>query len=115
MRDTTALIALAVTLGFLASEARADTTATSTISQMTVLAKTHKSYKLFHGAIWLEYDKKRHNYRWGGSQCGEGLTDIQVSMLFAAFRAKQALTLEYRSRRGAKRTYRCLTGFTLRN
>ena len=81
---------------------------------MTVLAKNHPSYKQFHGAIWLEYDKAKHNYRWGGKQCGEGLSDIQVSMLFAAFRGKQSLTVEYITRRGSKRSYRCLTGFTLR-
>lgn len=94
--------------------AGAATTATSTISQMTVLAKDHPNYKRFHGAIWLEYDKARNNYRWGGSQCGEGLSDIQVSMLFAAFRSKHSLSVEYEVRRTKRRSVRCLTGFTLR-
>lgn len=97
-----------------AGDAGAETTATSTISQMTVLAKDHPNFKRFHGAIWLEYDKAKNNYRWGGSQCGDGLSDIQVSMLFAAFRAKQSLSVEYSVRNSRGHRYRCLTGFTLR-
>jgi hypothetical protein len=107
-------IALACALGLAASDAGAATTATSTISQMTVLAKSHPNYEKFHGAIWLEYDKAKNNYRWGGEQCGEGLSDIQVSMLFAAFRAKQSLSVDYEIKRSGRRAYRCLTGFTLR-
>lgn len=109
------ILALAWALGLAVSDAGAATTATSTISQLTVLAKTHPNYKNFHGALWLEYDKARHNYRWGGKQCGEGLTDLQVSMLFAAFRGKQSLSVEYQVHRGERRSYRCLTGFTLRD
>jgi hypothetical protein len=107
--------ALACALGLAVTDAAAKTTATSTISQMTVLAKSHPSYEQFHGAIWLEYDKARENYRWGGKQCGADLSDIEVSMLFAAFRAKQSLSVEYSVRRGSDRSIRCLTGFTLRN
>lgn len=107
--------AAACALGLAISDASAATTATSTISQLTVLAKSHPKHKFFHGALWLEYDKARNNYRWGGSQCGEGLSDIQISMLFAAFRGKQSLSIEYEIKRGEQRSYRCLTGFTLRD
>jgi hypothetical protein len=35
-------------------------------------------------------------------------------MLFAAFRAKQSLSVDYEIKRSGRRAYRCLTGFTLR-
>ena len=97
-----------------AEPAVADSTATSTISQMKILASGDKNYKLFHGAVWLEYDKAKHNYRWGGAHCaGDGLTETQVGMLFAAFRSRYNITLDYKNQFYKSRAYRCITGFTL--
>lgn len=97
-----------------AAPVAADTTATSTITQIKVLAPADDSYRLFHGAIWLEYDKQTFNYRWGGAHCGNaGITDLQVSLLFAAFRSKYSITIDYESRTYKKQSYRCITGFTV--
>lgn len=98
----------------IAAPARADTTATSTIAQIKVLEKSDSSYRLFHGAIWLEYDKATNNYRWGGAHCGnQGMRDLNISMLFAAFRSKYSVTLDYKPFKYKKRVYRCITGFSV--
>src|ERR1044071_7423550 len=84
-----ALIALAL-------PARADTTATSSIAQLMVLEPGDASYKLFHGAVWLDHDKVQWNYRWGGLQCkGRELSDTSIQLLFAAFRSEYQVTVEY--------------------
>jgi hypothetical protein len=94
--------------------ALADTTASSTIAQMTVLTAGDSNHKLYHGAIWLHYDKANHNYRWGGEQCGDkGLTDTHVGMLFAAFRSKYSVTVLYKKRLSKQGQVRCITGFTV--
>ncbi len=90
------------------------TTATSVITQIKVLDVGDANYKLFHGAVWLEYDKATANYRWGGEHCnGEGLSDLNVGLLFSAFRAKYSVSIDYKLTKHKKRTYRCITGFSV--
>jgi hypothetical protein len=116
MRNSVRLLAVATTLGCLlaAGVARAQTTATSTISQIKIVEAGDDNHKLLHGAIWLEYDKAEHNYRWGGAHCGNaGLSEVSVSMLFAAFRSRYSVTVDYREHVHRKQRYRCLTGFTI--
>lgn len=94
--------------------AKADVTATSQITQIKILSKANKNYRLFHGAIWLDYDKAQHNYRWGGKHCkGHSLKGINVGMLFAAFRYKYSITLDYKIFKQGKNQFRCVTAFTL--
>jgi hypothetical protein len=94
--------------------AHADTTATTSIAQLMVLEPGDASYKLFHGAVWLELDKAQWNYRWGGLQCkGRELSDTSVQLLFAAFRSEYTVTVEYVVSEYKGKQYRCLTGFTI--
>ncbi len=107
-------LALALALAAIARPAVADTTATTTVSQMMVLEPGDASYKLFHGAVWLEADKASWNYRWGGQQCkGRDLGDTSVQILFAAFRAGDQIKLEYVVSDYKDKQYRCVTGFTI--
>ncbi|MBA3539778.1 MAG: hypothetical protein H0T79_09120 [Deltaproteobacteria bacterium] len=109
--------ALGVSLGVLAASASqvvADTTATTSISQFKVLEPGDPSFKLFHGAVWLEYDKATMNYRWGGLQCkGRELSDTSIQLLFAAFRSEYQVTVEYVVSEYKAKQYRCLTSFTI--
>ena len=92
----------------------ADTTQPSPISQLMVLEPGDASWKLFHGAIWLETDKAQWNYRWGGLQCkGRELSETNVQILFAAFRADYQVSVEYVVSDYKGKPYRCLTGFTI--
>ena len=94
--------------------ARADTTATSQIAQVMVLEPGDKNYRLFHGAIWLEYDKANYNYRWGGLECkGRELSDSSIQLLFASFKSEYSVTLEYVVSDHNDKQYRCITGFTV--
>ena len=94
--------------------ARADTTATSSIAQLMVLEPGDTSFKLFHGAVWLDHDKAQWNYRWGGLQCkGRDLSDTSVQLLFAAFRSEYQVTLEYVLTDYKGKPYRCITGLTI--
>ena len=94
--------------------ARADQTATSTISQIKVLSPSDSRYRLFHGAVWLQVDKATQNYRWGGKHCaGGGLSESSLALLFAAFSAKHSVTIDYDVRRYRKQISRCITGFTV--
>jgi len=96
------------------SPARADTTAGTTIAQMMLLEPGDPSFKLFHGAVWLEVDKATVNYRWGGLQCkGRELGDTSIQILFAAFRAGDQVKLEYVASDYKDKQYRCVTGFTI--
>ena len=105
------LVCLALTS---ASLAHADTTATTSVAQMMVLEPGDSSYKLFHGAVWLELDKASVNYRWGGLQCkGRELSDTSIQLLFAAFRAEYQVKLEYVLADYQSKQYRCVTGFTI--
>jgi|SRR5688572_18376981 len=105
------LVLLAITI---AAPARADTTATTSVAQLMVLEPGDASYKLFHGAVWLEADKASTNYRWGGLQCkGRELSDSSVQILFAAFRSEYQITLEYVVSQYKDKQYRCVTGFTI--
>jgi hypothetical protein len=107
-------LVLALALLALARPALADTTASTTVSQMMVLEPGDASYKLFHGAVWLEADKANWNYRWGGQQCkGRDLGDTSVQILFAAFRAGDQIKLEYVVSDYKDKQYRCVTGFTI--
>jgi hypothetical protein len=102
-----------VVVGF-AGSAGADTTATTSVSQLMVLEPGDASYKLFHGAVWLEHDKASTNYRWGGLQCkGRDLSDTSVQILFAAFRSEYQVRLEYVVSEYKEKQYRCVTGFTV--
>jgi len=110
---TVAVLALSVLVGR-AAPARAETTNTSAIAQLTLLEPGDKNYKLFHGAVWLDYDKASFNYRWGGAQCaGKDLSETSVQILFAAFRSDYAVTLEYANTELRGKPYRCITGFTV--
>lgn len=94
--------------------ASADTTATSSVSQLMVLEPGDASYKLFHGAVWLDSDKATTNYRWGGLQCkGKDLSDSSVQLLFAAFRSEYQVKLEFVINEYKDKQYRCVTGFTV--
>ena len=102
-----------VALAF-AKPAEADTTATSKITQIKILSKASPNFRLFHGAIWLEYDKATHNYRWGGKHCkGYTLKGINVGMLFASFRYKYSITIDYKVHKLGKHQFRCITAFML--
>jgi hypothetical protein len=94
--------------------APAKSSATTQITQIKVVESHDSKYRLFHGAIWLEHDKATHNYRWGGAHCANnGLSDINVSLLFAAFRYRYDVTIDYKLNKYKKYTYRCITGFTV--
>jgi len=98
----------------LAPRASADTTLATSIAQLMVLEPGDASYKLFHGAVWLEVDKANVNYRWGGQQCkGRELSDSSVQILFAAFRSEYQVKLEYVVTDYKDKQYRCVTGFTI--
>jgi len=98
----------------LSSPARADTTSTTSVSQLMVLEPGDASYKLFHGAVWLDVDKATTNYRWGGLQCkGRDLSDSSVQLLFAAFRSEYQVKLEFVITDYKDKQYRCVTGFTI--
>jgi hypothetical protein len=113
MRSFVLALTLLATLAT-ARVARAETTPTSSIAQLMVLEPGDTSYKLFHGAVWLDYDKAQWNYRWGGLQCkGRELSDTSIQLLFAAFRAEYQVTLEYVVSDYKSKPFRCLTGFTI--
>ena len=80
-----------------------------------VLEPGDASYKLFHGAVWLDLDKATTNYRWGGLQCkGRDLSDTSVQLLFAAFRSATPGQARVRASTDYKdKQYRCVTGFTV--
>lgn len=94
--------------------ARGDSTVTTSIAQLMVLEPGDTSYRLFHGAVWLDQDKASWNYRWGGLQCkGRDLSDTSIQLLFAAFRSEYQVTVEYVVTDYKGKPYRCLTGFTI--
>jgi hypothetical protein len=98
----------------LASIASADTTPTTSVSQLMILEPGDASYKLFHGAVWLDADKATTNYRWGGLQCkGRDLSDNSVQLLFAAFRSEYQVRLEFVISEYKDKQYRCVTGLTV--
>lgn len=104
----------AAAVAALATTAHADTTPTTAVAQLMVLEPGDASYKLFHGAVWLETDKATVNYRWGGLQCkGRELSDTSIQLLFAAFRSEYQVTVEYVPTEYKGKPYRCLTGFTI--
>jgi hypothetical protein len=108
------ILALTFALAVAPRLAVADTTATTSVAQLMVLEPGDPSYKLFHGAVWLEYDKANYNYRWGGLECkGRELSDTSIQLLFAAFRAEYQVTVEYAVSEYKTKQYRCITGFTL--
>ncbi len=109
MKRALAIVAL------VAGAARADTSPPSTVAQLMVLEPGDASYKLFHGAVWLDADKAQWNYRWGGLQCkGRELGDTSVQILFAALRREEyEVTVEYVPSEYKGKQYRCITGFTV--
>lgn len=93
----------------------AGTTATSTITQVTVIAKSSKKHRLYHGAVWLQHDENKYAYRWGGLHCAEqGLSEAKVNMLFAAFRSKYSVNIDFKEHLYKGKRYRCISGFTVR-
>ena len=97
-----------------ARPAFADTTPTTSVAQLMVLEPGDPSYKLFHGAVWLDVDKAAWNYRWGGLQCkGRELSDNSIQLLFASFRAEYQVTVEFVATEYKGKQFRCLTGFTI--
>ena len=108
-----ALAAALAALSF-AHPAVADTTAATTVTQVMVLEPGDTSYKLFHGAVWLELDKAVVNYRWGGVECkGRDIGDTSIQLLFAAFRAGDSVKLEYVVSDFKDKQFRCITGLTI--
>lgn len=108
------LIAAIVMLLAFAVPARADTTGVTSVAQLMVLEPGDSSYKLFHGAVWLDLDKASVNYRWGGLQCkGRDLSDTSIQLLFAAFRSEYQVKIEYVLADYQSKQYRCVTGFTV--
>ena len=108
------LVCLALVYAFSARPAHADTTAITSVAQLMVLEPGDTSYKLFHGAVWLDSDKAATNYRWGGLQCkGRDLSDTSIQLLFAAFRSEYQVKLEYVVTDFKDKQYRCVTGFTV--
>ena len=104
----------ALVLLALAGSAAADTTPQTAVSQLMVLEPGDASYKLFHGAVWLDHDKASWNYRWGGLQCkGRELSDTSIQLLFAAFRSEYQVTVEYVVTDYKGKPFRCVTGFTI--
>ena len=98
----------------ISSTARAETTPVTAVAQLMVLEPGDSSYKLFHGAVWLDVDKASVNYRWGGLQCkGRELSDTSIQILFAAFRSEYQVKLEYVITDYERKPYRCVTGFTV--
>ena len=96
------------------SRASADPTPTTSIAQLMVLEPGDASYKLFHGAVWLDVDKAAINYRWGGLQCkGRELSDTTVQLLFAAFRSEYQVTVEFVQTEYKSKPFRCVTGLTI--
>jgi len=96
------------------SLAGADTGPPTGIAQLMVLEPGDASYKLFHGAVWLDADKASTNYRWGGLQCkGRELSDTSIQLLFAAFRSEYQVAVEFVVSEYKGKQYRCLTGFTI--
>jgi len=97
-----------------AQPANADTSATSTISQIKVIDVADDTYQFFHGAVWLEHDKADHNYRWGGKHCGGvTLSESSINLLFAAFRDKHSVAIDYRAYKYKTHVSRCITAFTV--
>ena len=114
MRGAGYLCCLMLVYALTAGRASADTTTTTSVSQMMVLEPGDSSYKLFHGAVWLDADKATTNYRWGGLQCkGRDLSDTSIQVLFAAFRSEYTVKLEYVLADYKDKQYRCVTGFTI--
>lgn len=108
------VIAAAVLAVSVAPAAHADTGPPTGIAQLMVLEPGDTSYKLFHGAVWLDADKATTNYRWGGLQCkGRELSDTSIQLLFAAFRSEYQVAVEYVMSEYKGKQYRCLTGFTI--
>jgi len=98
----------------LAVPARAETTPASRVAQLMVLEPSDASYKLFHGAVWLDADKATTNYRWGGLQCkGHELSPNSIQLLFAALRPEYQVALEYVVTQYKGKPYRCITGFAI--
>src|SRR5512139_185422 len=96
MRRSLPILIVLVIAGLHAPIASAETTVSTAVSQLMVLEPGDASYKLFHGAVWLDHDKATTNYRWGGLQCkGRELSDTSVQLLFAAFRSEYQVAVEY--------------------
>ncbi|CAN5896587.1 hypothetical protein BH11MYX2_BH11MYX2_26420 [soil metagenome] len=114
-RSFAPLTGLAIAASLLLSPvAHAETTPSTAVSQLMVLEPGDTSYKLFHGAVWLDTDKATTNYRWGGLQCkGRELSDTSVQLLFAAFRSEYTIAIEYVMSEYKGKQYRCVTGFTI--
>lgn len=96
------------------STAHADTTSQSSIVQLQILTPSHDKHDMYHGVLWLNIDKSKHNYRWGGANCGnKTLEPSFVKLLVDAFVAKHNVALHYKLRPHGDRTYRCITGLTI--
>jgi hypothetical protein len=105
-----ALLAAVATPG----RAAAETTPTSTISQVKVVEANDPKYRLFHGAIWLQVDKATHNYRWGGRNCDNAsLSAENLALLFSAFHAGLSVSIDFQSVTFREETFRCISGFTV--
>lgn len=114
MRGLPFLVAAVACSVALTASATADTTPSTSVSQLMVLEPGDASYKLFHGAVWLDADKATTNYRWGGLQCkGRDLSDNSIQLLFAALRSEYQVKLEFVIVDYKDKQYRCVTGLTV--
>ena len=108
------VLALAITPLLFISTANAGSSPQSSIVQMKVLTPNHAKHDLYHGVIWLDADKSKHTYRWGGKNCGDkGLDSSFVDLIFDAFKAKHNVTLHYVDHAYNTRNYRCITDVTV--
>ncbi|MBT8495692.1 MAG: hypothetical protein KJO07_21770 [Deltaproteobacteria bacterium] len=114
MRITAAIALFALLAVARPAAADSKTTPTSTITQLSIISKSNPKHRRFHGALWLEFDKNQHVYRWGGLYCGGAdLSELKVSMLFAAFRSKYSVNIEYKDHLYKGKRRRCVVGFTI--
>jgi hypothetical protein len=107
-------LAIAAASGGISRTAAAETTPTGSIAQIKVVEAGDRNYKLFHGAIWLDFDKDKVNYRWGGAHCkGSDLSESSVQLLFASFKSEYNVTVDYVLSDFKNVQYRCITAFTV--
>ena len=114
MRGLLIILAILVVIGAAPTVVRAESTAPTSVASLLVLEPGDPSFKLFHGAVWLELDKASTNYRWGGLQCkGRDMSDSSVQLLFAAFRSEYRVALEFVVTEYKGKQFRCVTGFQI--
>ena len=85
-------------LVLVSSHGQADpSSATTSIAQIMVLEPGDSSYKLFHGAVWLEVRQGVRRTTGGAASSARArdLSDTSIQLLFASFRSDYQVTVEY--------------------